>query len=359
MKKAQPKPLGNGESVSRFFTGANSHAAYLSIRQTDHHKIIEDDPIFVYFTEQLDADWELVSMESALQSNARSEKDRLDHEQVQKEQAGEKMEDVQQDEEQGEVKEEQGSSIMDTLESALSASNGPSPNFAPKVEDEESTRPGPMKVFPVDNSQEDILAALGVTGAPKPVYPTPGPAYAPPDEELEFERPQPPQPVRVDGPAHPADRRSPQKEERRPSYHPPPPPPAPAEYEHYVEPERTMSPSYNVWRDDQRMPTNGHHSPARSDKSNHTIVGSDFGQDATEGATQTNGSGADSHGTLPASDDSHPPLLRNDSSGTSHNKRSFDHFNEQGNEAENKRQQDDGFANRKRRNTRTPSAAYR
>ena len=112
MKKTQPKPLGNGESVSRFFTVANSHAAYLSIRETDHYKIIVDDPIFVVFPEK---DWDLSPMAEVRANNARTEADRPAPEP--KVSVEEKMEDVSD----GEVKEEQGSSIMDTLENALSA----------------------------------------------------------------------------------------------------------------------------------------------------------------------------------------------------------------------------------------------
>lgn len=111
------------------------------------------------------------------------------------------------------------------------------------------TRPQPLPALKArDNAQENVLAALGVTGSPKTIYPTPDPA----------------RPSR-DNSAAPSDRSN--------SVHstfdgynarfPPPPPP----------PEQTnRSPSpFNPWR------ANGYAQPRpTSAQSQHTAAGSDF-----------------------------------------------------------------------------------
>ncbi|KAF2102874.1 hypothetical protein NA57DRAFT_52420 [Rhizodiscina lignyota] len=326
--KPQPKAFGNAESVSKYFTAVNAHAAYLNIRETEHWKIIKDDPVFVEFPDE----YELVAMEEVIKV-----RNRPDFEEDE-----DAMQDVKEDGEVGDGDQEYN--VMDNLEQALAtASNGPSPTAESKDDSESSARPGPMKVFPVDDSQEDILAKLGVTGIPKPVYPTPGPAYAPPNEE-EAESPKHVEPDKAEQSHEQHQYRSPQKDTHPSYHHPPPPPPV---HEPYPEPERARSPSYDPWRVDQHMPTNGRHSPARSDKSNHTVTGSDFGQDTTEGAQQTNGSGAGLAGSIPASADTQPPLARSDSSTS--RKRSYDRFDDQDDGSEPVRQADDRSSKKGRR----------
>src|ERR1700753_3993615 len=61
-KRPQPKPYGNGESVSKYFIALNAHAAFLDIRQTEHWKIIKDDPIFAEFP----AEFETVPVDEVL-----------------------------------------------------------------------------------------------------------------------------------------------------------------------------------------------------------------------------------------------------------------------------------------------------
>jgi hypothetical protein len=50
--KPTPEELGNGESVSIYFTAENSHEAFLDVRQTDEWDYIKDDPVFVIFTDE-------------------------------------------------------------------------------------------------------------------------------------------------------------------------------------------------------------------------------------------------------------------------------------------------------------------
>ena len=340
-KKPQPKPYGNGESVSKYFTAVNAHASLFDIRQTDYFKVIKDDPVFVEFPEH----YELVPVEDVIKV-----RDRPDLEE----------EDVMQDiKEEGEVHDgEQDHSVMDHLERALSSNpNGTSPS-APtsNADDETGARPGVMKVFPVDRQQEDVLAALGVEGPPQPVFPTPGPAYAQASTD-DAEGSQHAEASALAPANELVAKRSPEQDERHPSSQHPPPPPPPPEQEHYLEPQRHRSTSYDPWNDDHRMPTNGRHSPARSDKSNHTGVGSDFGQDTMEGAQQTNGSGVEMARTAPANDDMQPPPFHRSERSPSR-KRSYEHFDDQENEPEQLRQAEDPSTKKSKRNSKSAVGAY-
>ncbi|KAF3003459.1 hypothetical protein E8E13_003254 [Curvularia kusanoi] len=126
-----PEELGNGDSVSIYFTAENSHEAFLDVRQTDTWDFIRDDPIFVVFTDE-EMQNNLVSYEECI-----SQRDRPDE-----------PLDSEPDSNDAEMHEADWS-VMDNLEQALSASG----------------RSEPAKA----RTQEDILASLGVTGLPKPV----------------------------------------------------------------------------------------------------------------------------------------------------------------------------------------------
>lgn len=139
--KPTPDKLENGESVSMYFTHANSHEAFLDVRQTDEWESIQDDPIFVVFTDH-EMRTNLVSLEDCIGQRDRPDEwfmeSRRDHD--------EEMPDA-------------NWSVMDNLEQVLSATNGTATRFQP-VQPKTDSPPAP--------SQEDILAKLGVTGAPKP-----------------------------------------------------------------------------------------------------------------------------------------------------------------------------------------------
>ncbi|EME78608.1 uncharacterized protein MYCFIDRAFT_78320 [Pseudocercospora fijiensis CIRAD86] len=109
------------DSVSDYFSKLNGDEALLSIRQTEHWAEMRNDLIFREFPQ----------MCASL------------------------------------MRQDDGG-VLDDLEAALQNSNRVS--MPP-----EQRRPPPIR----DQGQEDILAALGVTGSPKLVYETPGPAFGP------------------------------------------------------------------------------------------------------------------------------------------------------------------------------------
>jgi hypothetical protein len=145
--KPAPEKLDNGESVSVYFMHENSHEAFLDVRQTDEWDNIRDDPIFVVFTDE-DMQRNLVSLEDCI-----AQRDRLDETfTTPQEDDDEEMPDA-------------SWSVMDHLEQVLSTTKGtPIPSAG---ERQEMVSPRP--------SQEDILAQLGVTGAPKPISNEPQP----------------------------------------------------------------------------------------------------------------------------------------------------------------------------------------
>lgn len=151
--KPTPEKLGNGESVSIHFTAENSHEAFLDVRQTDEWDFIKDDPAFVVFTDE-EMQHNLVPVEDCI-----AQRDRPD------ELADETARNVD-----AEMREADWS-VMDNLEQALSG-GGDEAELRPanQVNAEGSAEP---------QTQEDILAALGVTGQPKPVSAEPIPLPMP------------------------------------------------------------------------------------------------------------------------------------------------------------------------------------
>lgn len=145
--KPTPEKLGNGESVSVYFATENSHEAFLDVRQTDDWDDIKDDPAFVIFTDE-DMQNDLVPIEDCI-----AQRDRPD-EPVEWDATAEDAE-----------MREADWSVMDNLEQALSAS-GEEPIPAAQTRE---TQPDRLQ------TQEDILALLGVTGPPKPVSEEPMP----------------------------------------------------------------------------------------------------------------------------------------------------------------------------------------
>lgn len=118
----------------------------------------------------------------------------------------------------------------------------------------------PLALAPVrDSAQEDILAALGVTGSPKVVYQTPGPAFGAPAPQSASNGEA--APVRQISGGFSAG-----------GLKVPPPPPAAG-----------RSPPYGSWKIDDQLTrdSQAHHRPASS-HSHHTAAGSDFGGDDHE-----------------------------------------------------------------------------
>lgn len=133
--------LGNGESVSMYFTTENSHEAFLDVRQTDDWDLIKADPIFVEFPDAAANARNLVSLELCISQAERPDVSN--------------METARDDDEE---MPDATYSVMDHLERALSCADGSSdPIFGKRDSLHADTR-----------SQEDTLAALGVTGVPKP-----------------------------------------------------------------------------------------------------------------------------------------------------------------------------------------------
>lgn len=135
-----PDTLDNGESVSVYFTAENSHEAFLDVRQTDDWEKVQNDPVFVVFTDD-EMRQNLVTLEDCI-----AQRDRPD----------EPSENIpyMKDEEMP----DSNYDIMNHLEQALSAGGA-----------EDSKRTGLGRALSsMSVTQEDILAKLGVTGAPKP-----------------------------------------------------------------------------------------------------------------------------------------------------------------------------------------------
>jgi hypothetical protein len=130
---------GNGESVSKYFTLGNSHEAFLDVRQTNDWPKVKDDPAFVEFPPAEEMD--LIPLQECIDRRHRPD---------------EPLEEVN---EVGEEETQDSSwNVMDNLERALSDETAEPKAPTAREADE----------IAVDPRQEDILAKLGVTGAPKP-----------------------------------------------------------------------------------------------------------------------------------------------------------------------------------------------
>ncbi|KAI0590475.1 PAT1 domain-containing protein [Pyrenophora tritici-repentis] len=313
--KPPPEKLNNGDSVSMYFTAENSHEAFLNVRQTDEWEAIQDDPVFVVFTDE-EMQNNLVTLEDCI-----AQRDRPDEPQ-----------DDERPDEDLEMRDATWD-IMDNLEQALATNNG-------------STRSNVMRretASPAQLSQDDILAKLGVTGAPKP--PSNDPISLPfsasevqPPVSLPEKPVVAPLPAKNPEPIAPPQRAQSYGGHRNNGYgpaqprpygsmsssgnsRPPPPPPPPKEQQ------------YDPWNAPQRT---GHGldgsrgSPALSEGSNHTMAGSDFGPENPTNGGQEETSAA-------------PSLYRSDSSFS--RKRSYEDADH---EHERQRQQED-HTKRKRR----------
>lgn len=256
--KPTPEKLGNGESVSIYFTADNSHEAFLNVRQTDEWEYIKNDPVFVEFTDK-EMRHNLIPIEDCIAQRDRSDEP-VDRD-IQSEDA---------------EMHEADWSVMDHLEQALSAS-GEESKFA-------NPKPEPAAAEPP--TQEDILAALGVTGAPKPVsgesmpFPMPTPeqsTLAPLPEKPEIVQPhiEPQRSQSLSGARAvntPAVVQRPYGSVSAATNGRPPPPPPPPENDRYD----PWNPSNRQQQYHPNGFNGGRGSPARSEASNGTAAGSDF-----------------------------------------------------------------------------------
>lgn len=179
--------------------------------------------------------------------------------------------------------------VLDSLERSINASNfsrnnsaggsrnnsvvGRQPSLPPRARYSRSRSPEKYQAkpsnLPRDANQESLLAALGVEGSPKMMYPTPGPAVAPPEPPALHANPRAWAQQNNSSLPHPFGQHGMNNRgfAYGPGVAPPPPPRAPP------------SPS-NPWK------AHGVESP-RSTTSQHTAQGSDFApedyedQDAT------------------------------------------------------------------------------
>ncbi|KAF2738995.1 hypothetical protein EJ04DRAFT_509149 [Polyplosphaeria fusca] len=322
--KPPPEKLGNGESVSIYFSCENSHEAYLDVRQTDEWYRIRRDPIFVVFPNA--KNMELIPVEDCL-----NKRDRPDWP-VDNIQEGDDAE-----------MEDSDWNVMDNLEQALSG------------QDVDAKLPSAKEKQPHQTqTQEDILAMLGVTGSPKPPSNEPAPVpfppleakiisslpekpVAPPMQQIPPRPEHPPAPQRAHsygghrnstyGPPPQRLYGSISSSQQRP---PPPPPPPPDRGPSWTNSNPQVKPNgYNFDRSQT--------SPARSETSNRTLAGSDF-----EVETNADGAGKVSEAV--------PKVQRSDSSFS--RKRSYDDTDQD----EKLRQQDDHI--RRKRRQPEVAAAY-
>lgn len=195
----RPSPR-DGESISEYFVGPKRDEAFLSVRQTEAWHSIKDSLIFREFAAVCSEVITLAEMlgkyrcrydpkwADADSVSARSATPDLSREPTPADPADERWQ-MEMDERQASFRaitdrSEPPNGILDDLEKALRPTSRGSMHHhrhsrTNSVTSQNLTRPKPLP--PVrDQSQEDILAALGVTGSPKMVYQTPGPAFGPP-----------------------------------------------------------------------------------------------------------------------------------------------------------------------------------
>ncbi|KAF2645377.1 hypothetical protein P280DRAFT_118359 [Massarina eburnea CBS 473.64] len=252
--KPPAEKLGNGESVSIYFTSDNSHEAFLDVRQTDEWYKIRRDPIFVTFTDEEMAR-NLVPIQDCI-----ALRDRPD----------EPVEDVAEEDEE---MHDATWNVMDGLEQALSSNTETIKTPFIKEKDD-----------PRDQKQEDILAMLGVTGAPKPPSNEPMPIPFPFNTKPASLPEKPPAPPTANIPPRPE---MPPGRAHSYSGHRNPPYGQPMQRPHgsvsSLESRTPPNQEYDPWnpRNAQQKPTGriidrSRGSPARSEGSDRTAAGSDF-----------------------------------------------------------------------------------
>ncbi|KAJ8112412.1 hypothetical protein OPT61_g5211 [Boeremia exigua] len=247
-----PEKLGNGESVSIYFTTENSHEAFLDVRQTDDWDYVKDDPAFVIFRDE-EMQNNLVPIEDCI-----AQRDRPDERHINTEDA---------------EMHEADWSVMDNLEQALSTS-GEESKPTDQSRDPRSARP---------QTQDDILASLGVTGMPKPVSGDPMPFPMSSRPQIEPQRNQPLGHIPASNPGALPQRPYDSVSSIGGPPPPPPPPPGQDRYDPWNPRDRHQQYHANGFN-------GGRGSPARSEASNGTAAGSDFGVEKPTNISLTPGS---------------------------------------------------------------------
>lgn len=186
----RPPQATDHESISEYFINSRRESNLLDVRQTDYWDAVRDDPIFHDF---IGAPEEYVSPEE-MRANWRDRPD-LTWTEVVGSPTPEPEETMEVD-----VKSEEANEDSDPLSNLEQALENGSNSFGSQ-RNQSIDRPRAMGIIR-DRAQEDVLAALGVTGSPKMAYQTPGPAYssnnsassARPRGSLSYPVPPPPPP---------------------------------------------------------------------------------------------------------------------------------------------------------------------
>jgi len=316
---APSKPReAESDSISQYFIPRLLYQIELSVRQTEEWEKLKHDSIFTEFSaspefvsisllkQHRDRPDPAIKIESGIDAAkdaratvvepARVKSDPPPEPQIKAEETGnDHMDDDQamdtesDDEEQSQAGEPTpkavpAANLLDNFEQALDTSNssrfhGNSYHSARASSPEKSgmrtshARPDsasrqnsqpPVPAAPRNEQQESLLAALGVEGSPKRVFPTPGPALGPlPPDRRESMQSNPSRSGSLGAPTVAAfNPRLP----FGPNNFPPPPPP--------------KSPEYDPWR---AHDTNGRGGDSpKSNASQHTAVGSDFNPEDTD-----------------------------------------------------------------------------
>ncbi|KAF2723859.1 hypothetical protein K431DRAFT_242130 [Polychaeton citri CBS 116435] len=194
----RPPPPGE-ESPSEYFHHNKQEEALLSVRQTDWWEVVKGDDVYVEFPTlpsilltaeevysryryQHDPEWEVAERRfETPSSSSRHSTPMLTHTQI----------------DDGSSVRDGATDMLDDLEQALGTETLKAPTRSIRspgrtydrpsssrlTYPEKLTRPKPLPLIR-DQAQEDILATLGVTGSPKTVFQTPGPAFGPPPDDL-------------------------------------------------------------------------------------------------------------------------------------------------------------------------------
>lgn len=318
----KPHP-SDDESISDYFINSRRHEAFLSIRQSDAWELVKNDLVFREFPavptevvpmpevlatyrDRPDLSWVAEEASPTPEPEPEPRRERLDPSSDTKGGAME-LDDLTTPDDGHRVDDEsEQGDVLGNLEQALQQ-NGNAPR--PLHSRANSTTSGsaqalkrPSIIRPVrDRAQEELLAALGVTGSPKAVYQTPGPAVGPPPSKLP--------PSRQDslgdnhgalqGSRHSSFGSNPSgwQGSRHNSFGsnpsgwpvPPPPPglPPPSAL------QRQRSTSHDPSQAGAQPYSNGYHSDRRgSNSSQHTATGSDFHPDDRDNTSRPTSRGS-------------------------------------------------------------------
>ncbi len=269
----------DGEAISDHFIASRRHDALISVRQTDGWKFLQHSLIFkdlpVECANTL-TKAEVIAKYRDRQMVEHPQQDLLLHSTPESQEGdGDVAGGAERTEDTADVQSNGGDTLdmLGNLEHALLDKDG-SPALQPQrrmstASNSNQHSGGPRPFLPVrDPHQEDILAALGVTGSPKVVYETPGPALGAQQPPRPLSRPGHSRPTSASGGSGPWQV---------------PPPPA------------TGVPRYYRPSSSGEGCSNGHPGSRRgSASSRHTAQGSDFGREDRETTPKASANGGTS-----------------------------------------------------------------